>query len=62
MVEVANPDLRYRWLRVDSSNCFPESTEERPTTRKRKALGVKGTKGLTRAREVIRTPNLLIRR
>ena len=28
----------------------------------RKALGVKGTKGLTRAREGIRTPNLLIRR
>ena len=29
--------------------------------KKRKALGVKGTKGLTRAREGIRTPNLLIR-
>ena len=29
--------------------------------RKRKAPGVKGTESLTRAREGIRTPNLLIR-
>ena len=29
---------------------------------KRKAPSVKGTRGLTRAREGIRTPNLLIRR